>query len=89
LYPLLDGDCCWWLAADFDGSAALLDALNYVKAARAINVPVGLEVSRSGIGAHAWIFFTGPVPAETARRLGSGLLREAMPLARPDEPGQL
>jgi hypothetical protein len=31
-------------------------------------------------GAHAWVFFTGPVPAETARRLGSGLLREAMAL---------
>jgi hypothetical protein len=37
LYPLLDGDRCWWLAADFDGPAALLDALNYVKAARALN----------------------------------------------------
>ncbi|HJQ47004.1 MAG TPA: hypothetical protein VJ870_11885 [Amycolatopsis sp.] len=35
-------------------------------------------MSRSGVGAHAWIFFTGPVPADTARRLGSGLLREAM-----------
>jgi superfamily II DNA or RNA helicase len=80
LYPLLDGDRCWWLAADFDGSAAMLDALNYVKAARALGVPVGLEVSRSGTGAHTWIFFTGPVPAETARRLGTGLLREAMTL---------
>ena len=80
LYPLLDGDRCWWLAADFDGSAAMLDALNYVKAARALGVPAGLEVSRSGTGAHAWVFFTGPVPAETARRLGTGLLREAMAL---------
>ena len=80
LYPLLDGDQCWWLAADFDGDTAMLDALNYVKAARATGVPVGLEVSRSGIGAHAWIFFTAPVPAETARRLGTGLLREAMAL---------
>src|SRR4030088_2569277 len=26
-YPLLDGDRCWWLAADFDGPAAMLDAL--------------------------------------------------------------
>ena len=51
LYPLLDGDRCWWLAADFDGLVlALLDALNYIKAARAINVPTGLEVSLSGIG---------------------------------------
>jgi hypothetical protein len=39
-----------------------------------------LEVSRSGVGAHAWVFFTAPVPAELARRLGTGLLREAMAL---------
>jgi superfamily II DNA or RNA helicase len=80
LYPLLDGDRCWWLAADFDGSAAMLDALAYLKAARSLAVPAALEVSRSGVGAHAWVFFTGPVPAETARRLGTGLLREAMAL---------
>ncbi len=80
LYPLLDGDRCWWLAADFDGPEAIFDALMYVKAGRALQVPVALEVSRSGVGAHAWVFFTAPVPAETARRLGTGLLREAMSL---------
>jgi superfamily II DNA or RNA helicase len=78
LYPLLDGDKCWWLAADFDGPEAMFDALMYVKAGRALRVPVALEVSRSGVGAHAWVFFTSPVPAELARRLGTGLLREAM-----------
>ena len=77
-YPLLDGDKCWWLAADFDGQDALTEALMYVKAGRAFGVPVALEVSRSGVGMHAWVFFTAPVPAETARRLGTGLLREAM-----------
>jgi superfamily II DNA or RNA helicase len=80
LYPLLDGSRCWWLAADFDGPAAMLDALAYLKAARSLAVPAALEVSRSGVGAHAWVFFTAPVPAETARRLGTGLLREAMAL---------
>ncbi len=80
LYPLLDRDRCWWLAADFDGPAAMLDALAYLKAARSLAVPAALEVSRSGVGAHAWVFFTGPVPAATARRLGTGLLREAMAL---------
>jgi hypothetical protein len=80
LYPLLDGDRCWWLAADFDGQDALVDALMYVKAGRAFQVPVALEVSRSGVGAHAWVFFTAPVSAETARQLGTGLLREAMAL---------
>ena len=58
----------------------MFDALMYVKAARALQVPAALEVSRSGVGAHAWVFFTAPVPAETARRLGTGLLREAMAL---------
>jgi superfamily II DNA or RNA helicase len=80
LYPLLDGDRCWWLAADFDGPDAMIDALMYLKGARAMGVPAALEVSRSGVGAHAWVFFTAPIPAETARRLGTGFLREAMAL---------
>jgi hypothetical protein len=78
LYPLLDGDLCSWLAADFDGQAAMLDALAYVKVARAWSVPAALEVSRSGVGAHVWVFFAAPVPAVAARRLGTALLREAM-----------
>ena len=80
LYPLLDGDRCWWLAADFDGPAAMLDALAYLKAARAAGAPAALEVSRSGMGAHAWLFFAAPVPAATARQAGTGLLREAIAL---------
>ena len=72
LYPLLVGDTCHWLAADFDGPAAMLDALAYLKAARAVGVPAALEVSRSGVGAHVWVFFTGPVPAATARRSAPG-----------------
>jgi superfamily II DNA or RNA helicase len=79
-YPLCDGDRCHFLAADFDGDSAMIDALSYVKAARAVGVPAALEVSRSGVGAHVWIFFADAVPAATARMLGSGLLREAISL---------
>jgi hypothetical protein len=78
VYPLLDGDRCWWPAADFDGQDALTETLMYVKAGRAFGMPVALEVSRSGVGMHAWTFSTAPVAAETARRLGTGLLRETM-----------
>jgi hypothetical protein len=45
LYPLLDGDRCHWLAADFDGPAAVLDALAYLKAARTVGASAALEVS--------------------------------------------
>ena len=78
LYPMLPGDQTCWLAADFDGQAAMLDALAYLKAARAVGAPAALEVSRSGVGAHVWIFFTDPVPAAAARQLGTGLVREAI-----------
>ena len=81
LYPLLDDDRCHWLAADFDGPTAMLDALAYLKAARAQGIGAGLEVSRSGAGAHVWVFFTSAVPAAQARQLGTGLLREAMTMA--------
>lgn len=78
LYPMLPGDQTCWLAADFDGQPAMLDALAYLKAARAVGAPAALEVSRSGTGAHVWVFFTDPVPAATARQLGTGLVREAI-----------
>ena len=77
---MLDGDQCAWLAADFDGPAAMLDALSYLKAARSVGAPAALEMSRSGLGAHVWLFFTSPVPAASARQVGCGLLREAITL---------
>ena len=74
LYPLLDGDRCWWLAADFDGPDALADVLMYVKAARALQVPRpgSIRGPAATSGAHGWVFFTSPVPAEMARRPGTG-----------------
>jgi hypothetical protein len=67
-----------WFAAYFDGRTALLDALAYVKDARAGRATAALEVSRCGVGAHVWTFFTSPVSAVAARRVGTGLLREAL-----------
>ncbi len=78
LYPLLRGDTCRLLACDFDGASWVLDAVAYADAARAAGIPVALERSRSGDGAHAWMFFGGPVRASAARRIGAFLLREAM-----------
>ena len=80
LYPLLRDNSCRFLAADFDGAAAMLDALAYAKAARASGVPAAVELSKSGRGAHVWVFFAAPVQASTARAMGTVLLHEAMVL---------
>jgi hypothetical protein len=56
----------------------LLDALAFLEVCDEVGVPACLERSRSGNGAHVWIFFAEPVEASVARRLGTGLLRETM-----------
>ena len=80
LYPLLVDNTCLFLAADFDGPAAMLDALAYAKAARAAGVPAAVEISQSGQGAHVWVLFTDPVPARIARAVGTVLVHEAIVL---------
>jgi len=78
IYPLLPGDTCTLLACDFDDGTWALDALAYLDACHRADVPAVIERSRSGDGAHVWVFFDGPVPASTARSLGTSLLREAV-----------
>ena len=41
-------------------------------------LPVAVERSRSGNGAHAWFFFDAPVSAAVARRMGCYLITQAM-----------
>jgi superfamily II DNA or RNA helicase len=80
LYPLLRDATCWWLAADFDGTHAMLDAHAYAKAATSLGVPTALEISQSGRGAHVWTFFTEPVAASIARDMGTACIHRAMAL---------
>ncbi|HCM25646.1 MAG: DEAD/DEAH box helicase [Treponema sp. GWB1_62_6] len=74
VYPLLVDDTCRFLAADFDEADWKGDSLAFIKSCREFGLPAGLEISRSGSGAHVWIFFSGPVPARNARRLGAALV---------------
>lgn len=66
------------MACDFDKGTWALDALAYLDACHANAVPAALERSRSGNGAHVWIFFDAPVAASAARAMGAALLRQAM-----------
>lgn len=74
VYPLLEDDSCHFLAVDFDKADWHEDAQAFVQSCRELDVPVSLEISRSGNGAHAWIFFTNRVAAREARQLGTSLI---------------
>ena len=74
IYPLLEGDTCHFLVVDFDEAEWRDDARAFIKSCAELGVPVGLEISRSGQGTHAWIFFAGAVLARDARRLGTAII---------------
>ena len=78
VYPLLPDDTCWFLAVDFDKKSWVIDAAAFATTCRRFHVPFAVERSRSGNGAHVWIFFDRPVSATDARRLGSALLTRTM-----------
>jgi hypothetical protein len=78
VYPMLPDETCWFLAADFDKKSWMRDVAAFRDTARARGVPVAIERSRSGDGAHAWIFFAEPLPAAEARRLGALLVTATM-----------
>lgn len=78
LYPLLHDHTCYLLAADFDKASWKDDVKAMSQACAKYCVPHTIEISRSGKGAHLWIFFNNKVPAREARLLGFGLLDKAM-----------
>ena len=78
VYPLLSDETCWFLAADFDDGTWQEDVTSFREACQSHDVAVAIERSRSGNGAHAWLFFSEPVPSSLARNLGCFLITESM-----------
>ena len=82
IYVLNVDNTCHLLCTDFDDKNCEHgyqdDVLSFVDVCKSWNVPCSIERSRSGNGAHVWIFFESPVLAVKARRLGYAILTEAM-----------
>ena len=78
IYPILSDETCYFLAVDFDKENWQKDVAAFRKTCSDKGIPVYIERSRSGNGAHAWFFFTEKIPIKLARKLGNLLLTETM-----------
>jgi hypothetical protein len=88
IYPLFPEGTCRFLVYDFDNHEKGAEANDFaneddkwieeVNAMREIcrinHIPTLIERSRSGRGAHIWIFFDAPVHASLVRKFGFALL---------------
>lgn len=78
IYPMLLDEACWLLVADFDKETWREDAKAFLDTCKSFDVPAVLERSRSGNGGHVWIFFSEPIPAVMARKIGAFLLTQTL-----------
>lgn len=78
IYPLLPGDICNFLVIDFDKKTYKQDVLAFWNTCDEFNIPIYVERSRSGNGAHVWMFFEESMPAKVARKVGNILLTKTM-----------
>jgi superfamily II DNA or RNA helicase len=77
-YPMLPDETTKFLAIDFDENNFKNDITAVSKVCDDNNIPHSIEISRSGNGAHLWVFFEEPIKTSVARKLGSGILTKAM-----------
>ncbi|TDK62077.1 DEAD/DEAH box helicase [Bacillus salipaludis] len=76
IYPLLQDNTSTFLAVDFDKKQWQQDVIAFSETCKNLKIPYHIERSRSGNGAHVWIFFSTEVYAVTARKLGRFLLKK-------------
>src|SRR5690606_32405652 len=76
IYPLLADNTSWFLVADFDKQNWKDEAVTFLTACNEKRIPAYLERSRSGNGAHVWIFFQKPYPAVKSRNIFTSILQQ-------------
>jgi len=82
IYPLLEDNTSFFIAADFDEANWMETVKRLHACCISYKIPSYIECSRSGNGAHVWIFFEENLPAEQTRKLMFELLQEAGIISR-------
>ena len=78
IYPMLPDETCHFLAMDFDEAGWQDDVTTVREVCADFDIPVAVERSQSGNGAHLWFFFKNRLSAALARKFGAALLTFSM-----------
>lgn len=90
IYPMLENNVCQLIVFDFDNHAEKSEQTDHANTdeewkeevnalrqiCRSLGIDAAVERSRSGKGAHLWIFFKEMIPARLARKFGFALLEK-------------
>ncbi len=76
IYPILSDNTSYFIAADFDEANWKIDSQKFVVECSKINLEAYIEISRSGNGAHVWIFFENAYPCWKSRAMILELIRK-------------
>ena len=85
IYPILEDNTSYFLAADFDGTNWLEDCNNYQQEIAKFGLSGYIERSRSGNGGHVWVFFENSYPCHKSRVIGLEVVRKVLKLSTFDK----
>lgn len=81
VYPLLIDNTSHFIAADFDKENWREESQAFITVCKEYGIPAYPERSRSGKGAHVWVFFEEKYPANKSRTIVFELIRKTLKLS--------